>query len=62
MSDKTKMKSSDKVMTAERFNALRFNIGSRTSTGIADKSAGQEVVGDYFVTLAKCINGWIDKL
>lgn len=61
----TKMTSSDKVMTAKRFNALRYNIGSRgsaPSTGIADKSTGETVYGEYFIILADCINGWINNL
>lgn len=55
----TKMSSSDRVLTATRFNALRQNIGSRVSTGISEVSTGDIVYGSYFITLASCINTWI---
>ena len=61
----TRMTSSDKVLTAQRFNSLRFNIGAREnapSTGITDRVAGDTVYGSYFTTLTDCINGWIDNL
>lgn len=61
----TKIASSDKTLYAGKFNSLRFNIGARAnapSTGIVEKSPGDVVVGDFFITLADCINSWIDNL
>lgn len=58
----TLMTSSDKTLTAKRFNSLRYNIGSRYSTGINEVSTGDPVLGSYFITLADCINDWIDTL
>lgn len=58
----TRMSSSDKILTATRFNSLRYNIGLHYSTGITDFSKGDIIYGQYFVTLANCINGWIDSL
>lgn len=57
-----KMTSSDKTLTAAKFNSLRYNIGSHYSTGIAEKIPGDYVYGWYITTLAECINGWIDSL
>ena len=58
-SDSTKMSPSDKVLTAARFNALRWNIGRYYSTGITDRSKGQQVLGSYFTTLTDALNSWI---
>lgn len=58
----TKMSSNDKILTATKFNSLRYNIGSHYSTGIYDVSANDDVLGSYFTTLVSCINGWIDTL
>lgn len=55
----TRMSSSDKALTARRFNSLRFNIGYYYSTGIEEVSKGDTVYGWYFTTLADCINSWI---
>lgn len=55
----TKMSYNDKVLTAERFNSLRYNIGLHYSTGIGTVSKGDIVYGWYFTTLANCINNWI---
>ena len=57
-----KMTSSDKTLTAAKFNSLRYNIGSHYSTGITEKTPGDYVYGWYITTLAECINGWIDSL
>ena len=51
----------DKTLTAERFNSLRFNIGIFLSTGIPEVSSGDIVLGSYFLTLADSLNAWIDK-
>lgn len=50
------------TLTATKFNSLRYNIGIRYSTGINDVYKGDIVYGSYFVTLANCINGWINSL
>ena len=57
------MSADDKLLSAARFNSLRFNIGAReVTTGIGDRSPGDIVYGNYFVILANCINEWIGKL
>jgi hypothetical protein len=58
----TKMTDSDKTLTATKFNSLRYNIGSRYSTGISEVDTNDAVLGSYFITLALCINEWIDTL
>ena len=58
----TKMSSTDKVLTADRFNSLRYNIGRSYSTGIDEVKSGWPVLGSYFVTLTNCMNAWINKL
>lgn len=55
----TKMSSSDKRLTATRFNSLRHNIGTHYSTGITDVYRGDTIYGWYFTTLANCLNSWI---
>ena len=57
--ENTLMTSSDKTLTATKFNSLRFNIGSHSSTGITDKYTGDDVYGSYFTTLANHLNIWI---
>ena len=58
----TKMSSSDKALTAKRFNSLRYNIGRSYSTGINEVSSGDIVYAWYFTTLARCMNEWIDQI
>lgn len=58
----TRMSASDRAMTAVRFNSLRYNIGLRYSTGITTRYQGDVIYGSYFITLANCLNGWIDNL
>lgn len=58
----TKMSSSDKVLTAARFNSLRYNIGRSYSTGINEVASGDTVYAWYFTTLARCMNEWIDQI
>ena len=58
----TKMSSSDKVLTAARFNSLRHNIGRSYSTGINEVASGDTVYAWYFTTLARCMNEWIDQI
>ena len=52
----TLMTSSDRVLTAKRFNSLRNNIGSHYGTGITEKSRGDPVMGSYFITIAAAMN------
>lgn len=56
------MTSSDKKLTASRFNNLKNQIGSQIGTGISDVSKGDKVYGSYFVTIADRINYWISIL
>ncbi len=61
----TTMSTSDKKMTAVRYNSLRNNIRlkyyvSETRYPIAKK--GEVVKGEYFITIAEVINEWIDTL
>lgn len=58
----TKMSSSDKVLTATRFNSLRYNIGRSYSTGIDEVASGDTVYAWYITTLARCMNEWIDQI
>lgn len=58
----TKMSSSDKVLTATKFNSLRFNIGIHISTGITDRYTGDYVYGSYFITIANSLNNWINSI
>lgn len=58
----TIMSEDDKVLTAARFNSLRFNIGSHYSTGINEVQPGDDVFGSYFIILGEKINAWIDSI
>lgn len=58
----TKMTSSDKVLTAKRFNSLRYNIGVHISTGINEVQKGDKVMGSYFITLMDKLNQLIINL
>lgn len=51
-----KMSADDKVLTAIRFNIVRYCIGSMNSTGLTDKSRGDKVYASYFLTLADKMN------
>lgn len=57
-----RMSSTSRILTADKFNSLRYNIGLRVSTGISEQSPGDPVLGSYFLTLADCLNKWIDQL
>ena len=65
--DATKMTSSDRIMTAARFNSLRNNVDkgltshNATTTGLNTVFPGNIVYAGYFLTLAKAINRWIDS-
>ena len=52
----TKMSSSNKILTADRFNSLRLNIGDKAATGINSVSKGDKVQAWYFTTLANKMN------
>ena len=49
-------------LTATMFNSVRFNIGSRVSTGIPEVYTGGTIYGWYFVTLQDKLNQWIASL
>lgn len=58
----TKMTSSSKTLTADRFNSLRYNIGIHESTGLNEVYTGDEVYGWYFTNLTDALNTWINTL
>ena len=58
----TKASGSGVPLTAAMFNSVRFNIGSRVSTGIPEVYTGGTVYGWYFVTLQDKLNQWIASL
>lgn len=55
----TKMTASDRILTAARFNSLRFNIGSYASTGIETVQKGDIIYGWYFTRLTDRLNSLI---
>lgn len=57
-----KMSSSNRILTATKFNSLRKNIDVGYNTDIGEVSTGDIVYGWYFTTFARCLNGWIDSL
>ena len=59
---RTLMNTSPYELMADMFNSLRYNIGIHYSTGIQEVDPGDIVYGEYFLTLATCINEWIDQL
>lgn len=40
------------IFSATKFNLVKNAIGGITSTGITDRKAGDEILGDYFITLS----------
>lgn len=60
----TLMSSSDKILTAERFNSLRINIGSMQDVSSIPYpvTKGGEVYGSYFLTLTNALNDEIANL
>lgn len=58
----TRVTTSDKTLTADRFNSLQYNIGIHESTGLNDVYAGNEVYGWYFTNLTDALNTWINTL
>ena len=55
----TKMTAYDTVLTANRFNSLRYNIDRTAPTGIYTVYVGSLVYGGYFTMITDAINGWI---
>lgn len=51
-----------RTLTAAKFNALKYNIGARESTGIPNQIPGNPVLGEYFITLTECLNTFINKI
>ena len=65
----TRMSSSDRKMTALRFNSLKFQIGNKVGTGttsypsgIQDVKSGDKILGEYFVIFGNKLNDWIDSV
>ncbi len=56
LSSSAYMTSSDKTLTASRFNAVRLAIDSMSSTGITNRATGDIVYGSYFLTLSSSLN------
>lgn len=54
----TKMSSSDKTMTAARFNSLVHNIDLYYSAALPTVNPGDAVMGLYFIVIAQRINEW----
>lgn len=52
-----KVSSSDKTLTALKFNIARTAIGNMNSTGITDRVKGDIVYGSYFITLEDKLKG-----
>ena len=59
---KTKMTSSDRTMTAKRFNSLKFQIGDAVGTNLDDVDTGDKILGRYFTLLTDRMNVWIDRI
>lgn len=55
-----KLSGSNQILTATKFNSVRYNIEIHKSTGITERSSGDIVYGWYFTTLASCLNSWIN--
>ena len=55
----TKMTSTDDVITAKRFNAMRWNCGQYVTTGLSKQSAGDVIYGSLFIALANAMNSCI---
>lgn len=55
----TRMSASDRILTAARFNSLRYNIGIHSSTGIQTVYSGDPVYGWYLTQLVNSLNALI---
>ena len=65
--DDTLMHTGNSVMTADRFNSLRYNIGVKFKVYWSfdpdtDIKKGKPVYGYYFTELTDAMNDWIDTL
>lgn len=60
--DETCMSDDDRVLTADRFNSMKYNLGRNEPTGIADVETGDPVLGSYFETITTVLNNWISSL
>jgi hypothetical protein len=61
----TRMKSSDKTLTATRFNSLRLNIQNNVwlnPTSVPFAYTGDEVKGSYFTDMMSAVNRWINSV
>lgn len=58
----TKMTSSNKTLTARRFNSLKTNIDNYENVAIDTVYTGDTVYGWYFTTTVNALNRWINGL
>lgn len=58
----TKMTEDDKVLTAARFNSVRYNIERYVDTGLLTVYTGDLVYGWYFEWLTDALNTFIDSI
>lgn len=52
----TRLSASDTEITSNKLNAVWWNLAQYITTGLSKMSAGDELTGDYFITLAEAIN------
>lgn len=57
----TKMTSTDKKMTAVRFNSLRYNIYSHYTFSLTTATQWAKIYGSYFTTMTTAMNNWIAR-
>ncbi len=60
-SDECKVRAGD-TLTAEIYNAVRYNIGSMQSTGIYDQSPGDSITGYKIYHLTEVLNDIINSI
>ena len=60
----TLMTSSSKVLTAQRYNSMRYNLGEKYSTGIGEVTSGVTKVNGttHFVNFVNKLNEFIDEI
>ena len=56
------MTEDDKVLTAARFNSVRYNIERYVDTGLLTVYTGDLVYGWYFEWLTDALNTFIDSI
>lgn len=49
------------TLSAAKYNAIRFNLGSIVSTGITDRTSGDEIKGYYIEKLTDVINEILEQ-